>query len=94
MAPRNIGNIGIIGIMVLLSASFTLTACGKSLVQQVEALADETCACTDKACVEAVGARMKELKSKEGKPADADKPALEAALSRMQECAMKMELGG
>lgn len=85
MAPR---------IIALVSLSLTLAACGKSVVENVEALADETCACKDKACVEAVGARVKELKSKEEKPSDADKPALEAALSRMQQCAMKIELGG
>ena len=81
-------------ILAILVLPFTLVACGKSVVQQVEALADETCACTDKACVEAVGARMKALKETSEKPADADKPALEAALSRMQQCAMKIELGG
>ena len=81
-------------IIALLTLSFTLAACGKSVVEQVEGFADETCACKDKACVEAVGTRMKALKEKEGKPADADKPALEAALKRMQECAMKIEIGG
>lgn len=81
-------------IIAILGITFTLAGCGKSVVEQVEALADETCACKDTACVEAVGARMKELKEKEEKPSDADKPALEAALSRMQQCAMKIELGG
>ncbi len=85
MAPR---------IVALLTLSLSLAACGKSVVQQVEALADETCACTDKACVEAVGAKMKELKSKVEKPSDADKPAIEAAGKRMAQCAMKIELGG
>lgn len=85
MAPR---------IVALLTFTLSLAACGKTVVQQVEALADETCACTDKACVEAVKTRMDELKKTVEKPSDADKPALEAAGKRMAQCAMKIELGG
>jgi hypothetical protein len=85
MAPR---------IVALLTLSLSLAACGKTVVQQVEALADETCACKDKACVEAVKQRMDELKKNVEKPGDADKPALEAAGKRMMQCAMTIELGG
>ena len=85
MAPRTIA---------LITLSFSLVGCGKTLVQQVEGFADEACACKDKACIEAVGKKMDELEKKVDKPADADKPALEAAMSRMQKCAMKIELGG
>jgi hypothetical protein len=85
MAPR---------IIALITLSFSLAACGKTVVQQVEGFADEACACKDKACIEAVGKKMDDLKSKVEKPADADKPALEAAMKRMQKCVMTIELGG
>jgi hypothetical protein len=85
MAPR---------IVALLALSLSLAACGKTVVQQVEALADETCACKDKPCVEAVKQKMDELKKTVEKPADADKAAVEAAGKRMQQCAMTIELGG
>jgi hypothetical protein len=85
MAPR---------IAALLTLTLSLAACGKTVVQQVEALADETCACKDKACVEAVKAKMDEIKKTVEKPAEADKPALEAAGKRMMQCAMTIELGG
>lgn len=85
MAPR---------IVALLLLTLSATACGKTVVQQVEALADETCACKDKACVEGVKTKMDELKKTVSKPADADKAAVEAAAKRMQQCAMTIELGG
>jgi len=85
MAPR---------IIALLTLSLSLAACGKNVVQQVETLADEACACKDKACIEAVKQRMDELKKTEEKPSDADRPAVEAAAKRMQQCAMTIELGG
>lgn len=81
-------------IVALLTITISLAACGKTVVQQVEALADETCECKDKPCIEAVKQRMDELKKTAEKPGDADKPALEAAAKRMQQCAMKIELGG
>lgn len=81
-------------IIALITLSLSLSACSKTVVQQVEALADETCACKDKPCIEAVKARMDELKKTVEKPSDADKPALEAAGKRMQQCAMNIELGG
>lgn len=88
MAPR------IVRIMTLLTLSLSLAACGKTVVQQVEALADDACACKDKACIEGVKQRMDELKKTVEKPSDADKPAVEAAGKRMQQCAMTIELGG
>lgn len=87
MAPRIIA-------LLTFTLSLSLAACSKTVVQQVEALADETCACKDKPCVEAVKQKMDELKKTVEKPADADKPALEAAAKRMQQCAMTIELGG
>lgn len=81
-------------IVALLTLSLSMAACSKSVVQQVEALADETCACKDKPCIEKVKGRMDELKHTVEKPSDADKPALEAAAKRMQQCAMTIELGG
>jgi hypothetical protein len=85
MAPR---------IALLVTFALSLTACGKTVVQQVEALADEACACKDKPCIEGVKQKMDELKKSASKPADADEPALEAAAKRMQQCAMTIELGG
>jgi len=85
MAPR---------IIALLTLSLSLTACSKTAAQKFEALADEACACKDKACIEAVKQRVDELKKTEEKPSDADRPAVEAAAKRMQQCVMTIEMGG
>ena len=81
-------------IIALLTLSLSLAACSKTVVQQVEALADEACACKDKACIDGVKQKMDELKNTVEKPSDADRPAIEAAAKRMQQCAMTIELGG
>jgi hypothetical protein len=91
MTPRTIR---LLRLITLVTLSASLAACGKTVVQQVEALADEACACKDKACIEGVKQRMDELKKTEKKPSDADRPAIETAGKRMQQCAMTIELGG
>ncbi|MBK9036659.1 MAG: hypothetical protein IPL61_36320 [Myxococcales bacterium] len=84
-----------IATTTLLLTLVTAAACSKSdatprppspLVQGLEAAADESCACKDMTCSDAVNAKVEALAKGAGTIPPADLPALQAAQARIDGC--------
>lgn len=83
------------GAILSMLAFFGLAGCGGDLPGKIDKLADEACACKDKECMEKVGKKFEELlknvKKEDVSEGDAEK--VEKSMSRMMECAAKIEMG-
>ena len=81
-------------------AALAAVACNKTepaprpasaLVQQLAAAADESCACKDLACSDAVNAKVDALARSAGSIPPDDLPALQAAQARIDQCRVALE---
>lgn len=67
------------------------TGCGSDLVKKLDGLADEACACKDKACAEKVNKKLDTALSGAKEPSKSDAEQIMKAMARAGECLAKLQ---
>ncbi len=68
------------------------TGCGSDLVKKLDGLADEACACKDKACAEKVNKNIEEALNAAKEPSKGDTEKIMKSMAKAGGCLAKLQM--
>ena len=82
-----------LGAILTMTVFFSLgTGCGSDLVKKLDGLADEACACKDKACAETVNKKIDGALKGSKQPSKGDAEKIMDSMAKAGECLAKLQI--